>query len=167
MFSASHVGLAIFNPNSFPTQWVLVLSANESFQGRVICSTVCMSVNGWQEVWMECESSPASFNRSATFAGVIHIAMLNRPMEHVYSEIKSNGVANNPVYTDKYVMQALRRINDRRFAPSNFLFRDTKELYEALKARISLLNHSPRMGSSFPIASLSLDGVRFGASEWD
>lgn len=70
----SHVRLAIFNPAGFSTQWVPVLSANELFQCRVFCSTVGATVNGWQEIWMECDSSPASFNRAATFAGVIHVA---------------------------------------------------------------------------------------------
>src|SRR5712675_648240 len=89
--SRSHVGIAIFNPEGFPTQWVLVLSPNKSFQGRVLCSTVGTTVNGWQEIWMECDRSPASFNRAATFAGVIHIDELTVPMELVRSEIKSTG----------------------------------------------------------------------------
>jgi hypothetical protein len=165
----SHVGLAIFNPAGFPTQWVLVLSANELFQGRVICSTVGTTVNGWQEIWMECDHSPASFNRAATFAGVIHIAVLTQPMEFVHAEIKSKGVVStkiaNPAYTDQYVLQTLRRIGDRRFGPSSFLSRE-KELYEAIKARIPLLNQSPRTNSSFPVASLSLDGVRVGKLQW-
>ena len=167
MFSISHVGLAIFNPKSFPTQWVLVLSPNETFQGRVICSTVCPTVNGWQEVWVECDPSPASFNRSAAFAGVIHIAVLDRSMDFVYSEIKSKGIVNDPVYTDRYVMKALGRINDICHTSSSILLRDGKELYEALRARIPLLTRYTQMGSSFPIASLSLDGVRFGSPTWD
>ncbi len=166
--SISHVGLAIFNPVGFPTQWVLVLSPNELFQGRVLCSTVGTTVNGWQEIWMECEHSPASFNRAATFAGVIHIAVLTQPVEVVHSEIKSKGIVStksaNPAYTDQYVLQALRRIGDRRFGPSNFLSRE-KELYGAIQARIPLLNQSPRTSCTFPIASLSLDGVRVGRSK--
>jgi hypothetical protein len=163
----SHVGLAIFNPTGFPTQWVLVLSANELFQGRVLCSTVGTTVNGWQEIWMECDYSPASFNRAATFAGVIHIEVLTVPMEVVHSEIKSKGVVStknaNPAYTDQYVLQALKRIGDRRFGQGSLLARE-KELYEAIRARIPLLNQSPRNSSSFPIVSLSLAGVRFGRS---
>jgi len=165
----SHVGLAIFNPASFPTQWVLVLSAHELFQGKVMCSTVWMSVNGWQEIWMECDNSPASFNRAATFAGVIHIAVLTQPMEFVHSEIKNNGIVSakqaNPAYTDQYVLQALRRIGDRRFGPSSLLSRE-KELNEGLRSRIPLLNRYPHTSSSFPVASLSQDGVRFGKSQW-
>lgn len=165
----SHVGLAIFNPTSFPTQWVLVLSANELFQGRVICSTVGMSVNGWQEIWAECNHSPASFNRAAIFSGVIHIAVLTQPMEFVHAEIKSRGLVStkdgNPVYTDQYVLHALRRIGDRRFGLSSILSRE-KELNEAIQARIPILNQSPRTPSSFPIVSISLDGVRYGKSEW-
>src|SRR5258708_36381074 len=119
MFS-SHVGLALFNPTGFPTQWVLVLSTNELFEGRVMCGTVGVSVNGWRGFWMECDCSPASFNRAATFVGVIHIAALTAPMDVVYSEIRSSGViSTNPAYTDRYVLQALRRIGDRGFGPSS------------------------------------------------
>lgn len=160
----SHVGLAIFNPTGFPTQWVLVLSSNELFQGRVVCSTVGVNVNGWQEIWTECDYSPASFNRAATFAGVVHIAELTKPMETVHAEIKSKGIVLNPAYTDRYVLQALRRIGDRRYGPS-ILSRE-KELNEAIQARIHILNQSPRTTTSFPIVSISLDGVRFGKSQW-
>jgi len=165
---SSHVGLAVFNPAGHPTQWVLVLSADELFQGRVLCSTVCTSVNGWQEVWMECKHSAVSFNRAATFVGVIHIAVLTRSMDNVYSEIKSKGIVStrnaNPAYTDQYVMQALRRIGDKRFGPSNFLSRE-KEVYEALQARIPLLKQNRYNSPLFPVASLSLDGVRVGGPE--
>lgn len=161
----SHVGLAIFNPSGFPTQWVLAISENELFEGRVFCSTVGTTVNGWQEIWVECESSPATFNLSATFAGVIHIAVLTVPMKVVLSEIKSKGLIStknaNPAYTDQYVLQALRRIGDRRFGPSNPLSRE-KELNEAIQARIPLLNHPSLTASTFPIVSISLDGVRIG-----
>jgi hypothetical protein len=163
----SHVGLAIFNPTGFPTQWVLVLSPNELFQGRVLCSTVGINVNGWQEIWMECDRSPSSFNRAATFAGVIHIAVLDQPMEFVHSQIKSSGVVSmkdaNPAYTDKYVLQALKRIGDRRLGPDSLLSRE-KELYEEIQARIPILNRSPRTPASFPVVSIPLAGVRFGSS---
>ncbi|KAF8497923.1 hypothetical protein F5888DRAFT_264101 [Russula emetica] len=160
--SRSHLGLAIFNPTDFPTQWVLVLSANELFQGRVLCSTIGMTVNGWKEIWTECEYSPASFNPAATFAGVIHIDMLTVPMEHVRSEIQFKGNVShvNPTYTDKYVLQVLRIIGDRGFGFSSFS--REKELYEAIQSRIPVLNKSSRSNSLFPVASLSLDGVRFG-----
>jgi hypothetical protein len=164
---STHVGLAIFNPAGFPTQWVLVLSANELFQGRVLCSTAGMTVNGRQEISLECEYSPASFNLAATFAGVIHIARLTQSMEVVYSDIKSKGTVStknlNPAYTDRYVLQALRRIGDRYFGLSSFLSRE-RELYEAIQARIPLLNQSPCTSSTFPIASLSLAEVRVGKS---
>jgi hypothetical protein len=167
--SLSHVGLAIFNPTGFPTQWVLVLSPNELFQGRVMCSTVGMNVNGFQEIWMECAGSPASFNRAATFAGVIHIAVLTQPIEVVQAEIKSKGIIStksaNPAYTDQYVLQALKCIGDRRFGPSSLLSRE-KELYEAIQARIPILNQSPQTTSSFPVTSIPLGGVRFGKLEW-
>jgi hypothetical protein len=157
-----HVGLAIFNLAGFPTQWVLVLSANEFFQGHVLCSTVGTTVNGCQEIWMECECSPASFNRTATFAGVIYVAQLAHSMELVHSEIRCKGmVSTNPAYTDRYVLQALRRIGEKYFGHSSFLSRE-KELYEAIKARAPLLHQLPCNNSSFPIASLSLDGVRAG-----
>jgi hypothetical protein len=159
-----HVGLAIFNPASFPTQWVLVLSENELFQGRVLCSTVGMTVNGWQEIWMSCDHSPASFNRAAVFAGVIHIDALSVPMDYIHSEIKSKGMAltnANPAYTDRYVLQVLRCIGDRRFGFSDLLSKE-KDLYEAIRLRIPLLYQTPPTRTSFPIASLSRDGVRFG-----
>jgi hypothetical protein len=160
----SHVGLAIFNPAGFPTQWVLVLSRNELFQGRVLCSTVGTTVNGWQQICMECEHSPASFNRAATFAGVIHIAALPEKMDVIHSDIKSKGiVSTNPAYTDRYALQALRRIGDKLFGPSSFLSKE-KELYEAIRARVPLLIQSRCTSPSFPIASLSLDGVRVGKS---
>ncbi len=165
----SHVGLAIFNPAGYPTQWVLVLSPNELFQGRVLCSTIGMNVNGWQEIWMECDSSPAGFNRAAAFAGVIHIEVLTVPMDVVHSEIKTKGVIStksaNPAYTDQYVLQALRRIGDRRFGPSSLLSKE-KELHEAIQARIPLLNQYPRTDSTFPVASITLDGVRVAKSKW-
>lgn len=158
----SHVGLAIFNPRSFPTQWVLVLSTNELFQGRVICSTVGTTVNGWREIWMECECSPASFNRSAPFGGVVHLAVLTQPMEVVQSHIKSNEIGSkNPAYTDQYVLQTLRRIGNRGFEPSGLLSRE-KELYDAIQARIAILDQFRCTNSTFPVASLSLDGVRVG-----
>ena len=117
---------------------------------------------------MECEQSPASFNPAATFVGVIHIAVLPQPMEVVHSEIKSKGIVStknfNPAYTDQYVLQALRRIGDKCFGQSSFLSRE-RELYEAIQARIPLLNQSPRTSSTFPIASLSLAGVRVGKSK--
>ena len=165
--SLSHVGLAIFNPTGFPTQWVLVLSPNEYFQGRVLCSTVGLNVNGWQEIWTECPSSPASFNRAATFAGVIHIEVLTQPIEVVQAEIKSKGIIStksaNPAYTDQYVLQALKCIGDRRFGPSGFLSKE-KEIYDAIQARIPTLNRSPRTTTTFPVVSIPLDGVRFGRS---
>ena len=165
----SHVGLAIFNPGGYPTQWVLVLSQNELFQGRVLCSSVSVSVDGWQEIWMECDCSPAAFNVASQFAGVIHIAVLTQSMEFVHSEIKSQGVVStknaNPAYTDQYVLQVLRRIGDRRFGPSSILSRE-KELSGAIQARVPLLNQSPRTASSFPVASLTWDGVRVGKSKW-
>jgi hypothetical protein len=162
----SHVGLAIFNLSRFPTQWVLVLSANEFFQGRVLCGTVSTTVNGWQETWTECEQSPASFNRSATFAGVIYIAQLTESMELVYSGIRCKGmVPANPAHTDKYVLQALRRIGDAYFGAPNLLSRE-KELYEAIKKRIPLLNQFPCADSPFPVASLLPDGVRIGKAQW-
>jgi hypothetical protein len=157
-----HIGLAIFNLARFPTQWVLVLSANEFFQGRVLCGSVGTTANGWQEIWMECEYSPASFNGAATFAGVIHIAQLNQSIELVHSGISCRGTGStNPAYTDRYVLQALRRIGDAYFGASSLLSRE-RELYEAIKARILLLNQIPNTNSSFPIASLSLDGVLVG-----
>lgn len=166
--SMSHVGLAIFNPIGFPTQWVLVLSANELFEGRVLCSTVGMTVNGWQEISMECTSSPATFNRAAMFAGVIHIEVLTQPMEVVEYEIKSKSIVSaknaNPAYTDQYVLKALRCIGDKRFGPSSFLSRE-KEVNEAIQARIPILNQSARTTSSFPIVSIPLGGVRFGRLE--
>jgi hypothetical protein len=161
-----HVGLAIFNIAGFPTQWVLVLAANELFQGRVLCGTVGTTVNGWQEIWMECEYSPASFNRTATLAGVIHIAQLAHSMEHVHSEIRCKGVVStNPAYTDRYVLQALRRIGDKYFGQSSLLSRE-RDLYDAIKSRVPLLHQLPCNNSSFPVASLSLDGVRVGKAQW-
>jgi hypothetical protein len=162
----SHVGLAIFNHSRYPTQWVLVLSANEFFQGRVLCSTVSTTVNGWQEIWTECEYSPASFNRSATFVGVIHIAQLTESMEHVYYEIRYKGmVSANPAQTDRYVLQALGRIGNAYFGAPSLLSRE-KELYEVIKARIPLLNRFPRTNSPFPVTSLSPEGVRVGKARW-
>ena len=129
----SHVGLAIFNLSRFPTHWVLVLSANEYFQGRVLCSTVSTTVNGWWEICSEFEHSPASFNRSATFAGVIYIARLTESVELVYSEIICKGmVSANPAHTDRYVLHALRRIGDAYFGTPSLLSRE--ELYKVIKA---------------------------------
>ena len=160
--SICHIGLAIFNPARFPTQWVLVLSANEFFQGRALCGSVDTTVNGWQEIWMECEYSPALFNDTATFAGVIHIARLDQSIELVHSGISCKGSGStNPAYTDRYVLQALRRIGDAYLGASSLLSRE-RELYEAIKARIPLLNQIPCTNSSFPIASLSPDGVLVG-----
>ena len=111
---------------------------------------------------MECEHSPTSFNPTATFAGVIHIAKLEQPIELVLSGIRCRGtVSTNPACTDRYVLQALRRIGDAFFGSSSFLSRE-RELYEAIKARIPLLNQIPSTNSSFPIVSLSPDGVRVG-----
>ena len=162
----SHVGLAIFNLSRFPTQWVLVLSGNEFFQGRVLCGTVSKTVDGWQEIWTECEHSPASFNCSATFAGVIYIARLTASMELVYSEIRRKGtVSVNPASTDRYVLQALRRIGDAYFGAPSLLSRE-KELYEVIKTRIPLLNRFPCTNSPFPVETLLPDGVRIGKAQW-
>jgi hypothetical protein len=161
----SHVGLAIFNPPGFPTQWVLVLSATNTFQGRVLCSTVGMSVNGWQEIWMECESSPASFNRAATFAGVLYVEGLIHPVEAVHAAILSEGIISamdtNPAYTDQYVMKALRRIGDRYFGTSSLLSRE-KDLYEAIRACVNILVRTPRTIPSFPVVTIPQGGLHFG-----
>ena len=145
---------------------MLVLSANEYFQGRVLCSTVSTTVNGSREIWTECEHSPASFSRSATFAGAIYIARLTGSVELVYSEIICKGmVSANPAHTDRYVLHALRRIGDAYFGTSSHLSRK-KEFFEVIKARIPLLNRFPSTNSPFPVTSLLPDGVRVGKAQW-
>jgi hypothetical protein len=155
--SLSHVGLAIFNPPGYPTQWVLVLSADELFQGRVLCGTIGMTVNGWQEIWTTCDDSPASFNRAARFAGVIHVARLTVPVERVHSEIRSKGLISkksDPTYTDQYVLQALGSISNRNFCFGPSSICNEKELNKAIQARVPLLYQYSRVDSSFPIVSL-------------
>ena len=167
----SHVGIAIFNPPGFPTQWVLALCNNELFQGRVLCSTVGINVNGWYEFWVECDWSPVSFNRAAMFVGVVHIAVLNVPMETIHAEFLSRGtlsVSNdNPAYTDRYVLRALRRIGERRFGPASLLTKE-QELGKAVRAKIAdLVKHQcPPASHSYPVASLSLGEVREGKVRW-
>jgi len=171
----SHVGLAIFNPPNFPTQWVLALCNNELFQGPVLCSTVGMGVNGWQEFWVDCDWSPVSFNRAATFVGVIHIAVLTVPMARVHSEFLSKGVLSkkddNPAYTDRYVLQALKRIGERRFGNSSILTKE-EELSRTIRAQIPVLiqNQRPPASHSYPIVFLpdsGFGGVRFAKSRWN
>ena len=167
----SHVGIAIFNPPGFPTQWVLALCNNELFQGRVLCSTVGINVDGWYEFWVDCDWSPISFNRAATFVGVVHIAVLNVPMETVHAEFLSRGTLSvsddNPAYTDRYVLRALRRIGERRFGPESLLAKE-HELGKAVRAKIGdLVKHQyPPASHSYPVASLSLGEVREGKVRW-
>jgi hypothetical protein len=169
----SHVGIAIFNVPNFPTQWVLALCDNELFQGRVLCSTVGMSVEGWQEFWVECDWSPVSFNRAATFVGVIHIAVLTVPMQRVHAEFLQKGTLSksddNPAYTDRYVLRALKRIGERRFGESSLLTKE-QELSKAVREQIpTLLKNHPPGTHSYPVAFLAqsgLGGVRVAKSRW-
>jgi hypothetical protein len=159
----SHVGLAMFNHTGFPTQWVLVISTNEMFKGRVLCGTVGMTVNGYQEIWTECDGSPAFFNRAATFAGVLHVAALGHSVEAVHAAIKSEGIVMraNPAYTDQYVLQVIGCIGNRYFGSSSLLCRE-KEFYETIQACIPILNRAPRTTSSFPVVSVPQGGIHLG-----
>jgi hypothetical protein len=159
----SHVGLAIFNMPNFPTQWVLTLSANELFQGRVLCSTVGINVDGWQEFWMECDCSPSSFNRAAVFVGVVHVAVLTVPMDYVRSEFLRKGTLSktddNPAYTDRYVLRALKRIGEKRFGDTSILTKE-EELSKAVREKIRLLeNQYPPSSHTYPVAFLAQSGI--------
>jgi hypothetical protein len=171
----SHVGLAIFNVPNFPTQWVLVLCNNELFQGHVLCSTVGMNVDGWQEFWVECDWSPISFNRAATFVGVVHVAVLSVSMERVHSEFLAKGTLSktddNPAYTDRYVLRALKRIGEKRFGDDSILTKE-EQLSKVVREKIPLLlqNQSPPSTHTYPVAFLpqsGISGVRVGkSSRW-
>lgn len=160
----SHVGIALFNPPGFPTQWVLAFSNSELFQGRVWCTTLGLSVNGLQEHWVDCEWSPVSFNRTATFIGVVHVAVLARPMESVRSELSARGSllvgGDNPAYTDRFVLGALKRIGERRFGNTSIILTKEEELGKAVRASIHvLLGHQYPPGShSFPVAFVQMGG---------
>jgi hypothetical protein len=160
----SHVGIALFNTPGYPTQWVLALSNCDLFQGRVYCTSLGLSVNGLQEHWVDCERSPASFNRTATFLGVIHVAMLARSMESVRSEFSAKGSllvgGEDLAHTDRFVLGALKRIGERRLGNSSILLTKEEELGKAVRATIqALFRHQYPPGSnSFPVASLQMGG---------
>jgi hypothetical protein len=161
--STSHVGVAIFHHPGFPTRWVLVISADDLFQGRVFCSSLMLSVNGPKQMWLERNSSPLYFTHTGVFAGVIHIAALPVPMESVLSElhlVDLTTTSADPAQTDQYVLQCLSHIGYKYLGPFNLcMVKET--LREAIRARIPLLNYCPSTGF-YHVASLSLDGVRVG-----
>lgn len=161
--STSHVGIALFSTPGFPLQWVLALCDNELFQGRVLCTAVTLNVNGLQEHWKDCNPSLISFNRTATFVGVVRIAVLTQPMEIVQSELKTKCIRlmndTNQALSDLFVLRTLWLMG-KRFAPSSFLTKG-EELERAIRAKIAvLLNHQCPPGSRFfPVINVEMGTI--------
>jgi hypothetical protein len=70
----SHVGVAFYTVPRFPTQWAVVLSQSQQFEGEVWCSTIIETTNGCTAFWKHLDWSPSRLDPMAFFSGVIWVA---------------------------------------------------------------------------------------------
>jgi hypothetical protein len=72
--SACHVGVAFHTVPGFPTQWSVVLSQSQRFEGKVWCTTISETTNGRGTFWKHLDWSPSRLDPMALFSGVIWVA---------------------------------------------------------------------------------------------
>ncbi|KAI9449526.1 hypothetical protein F5148DRAFT_642545 [Russula earlei] len=167
--SITHVGLALFHTPTFPTQWVLAFSTHELFQERVMCRALRQSVNGLNEYWETCESSPTSFNRSAILGGVIHIGIVYMSMEDLLKEFSAKGTVVSetylPSHSDRFCVQSLLRLSKgRAVLPTT----DEFKLMDLIRGRVSQVEASQasRAFKSYPVVELKDGGIRMANSAY-
>jgi hypothetical protein len=172
-----HIGIAFYTYPISVMQWVLVLSDNPLFEGKVWCSTVIETVNGWEAHWAPCDWSPATFSRTALFSGVVHVAQASAPMNSIKAVIASDnrssefdrfevhGSGDIPWGTKKYIILALWRLSlrDERFICLHVF--DMAGLANQIEFCLTVLRdvQQTNAGNLYPIVSLS-SGVSFGRS---
>ena len=172
-----HIGIAFYTYPTAVTQWVLVLSENPLFEGKVWCNTVIETVNGWGTQWAPCDWSPAAFSPTALFSGVVHIAQARAPMNSIKAVIASDnrsseldrfkvhGSGDIPWGTEKYIILALWRLSlrEERFILLHVF--DMAGLANQVQFRHTVLRDSQQTipGNLYPVVSSS-GRVSFGRS---
>lgn len=175
--SPCHIGIAFY---TYPTsvtqcQWVLVLSENPLFEGKVWCNTVIETVNGWGAHWAPCDWSPAAFNPTALFSGVVYVAQASAPMNSIKAVIASenrcseldrfkvHGSGDISWGTEKYIILALWRLSFREERYICLHVFDLAGLANQIEFCLAVLRDSQQTiaGKSYPVVSFS-GGVSFG-----
>ena len=171
-----YIGVAFYNFASFPTQWALILSENPQFMGPGWGSSAAETVNGVGVSWVRFERTPAGFNPSGLFLGVVCVAQVLMPINNLKALISSSnrasaadrshvqGTDEIPWGTEKYVVLALLRLYEGRYLRLPRVAQGS--LAHFIGGRIRDL-HRTRCtpgGAVYPVVSLESGDVSFGQS---
>jgi hypothetical protein len=161
----SHVGVAFYNFPGFPPQWVLVLSENRRFKGKVWCNSAIETVDGWRESSKKCTQSLAALDPMALLSGVVHIGCSPVPVRkllgavskcRVPSEAGHDSLVSDSDMPVKYVTRVLLQLCKGRSLRLPTL--DTIVLADMIRERASVLRkkaeQNPTMDNKFPVVRL-------------
>jgi len=175
-----HVGIAFYTHPTSVTQWVLVLSENPLFEGKVWCSTAIETVNGWGAYWAPCDWSPATFKPTTLFSGVVYVTQASAPMNNIKAVIASDNRSSEldrfqvhdsgdtPWGTDKYIILALWRLSLREERFIRLHFFDMADLANQVEFCLPVLRGARQTitGNVYPVVSLNSGNVSFGHSRY-
>ncbi|KAI0287763.1 hypothetical protein BC826DRAFT_1108192 [Russula brevipes] len=162
-----HIGVAFYHVPGFATQWVLVLSHDQLFQGKVWCSTAIKSVNGWRESRKICRPSLAAFDPIARLSGVVHVARSQMSMRFLVASVSEyeivseaeaeagQSLASNPDIPERYVVQILLLLYRKRSL--KLPVRDPIVLANLIRGGLPVLQSAqhPPMSNTFPVVHLA------------
>jgi hypothetical protein len=165
-----HIGVAFYNFPGFPPQWVLVLSENRRFEGKVWCNSAIETVEGWCRSSKKCNPSLASFDPTAMLSGVVHIGNSWMPMKKLRGWVSRyklpSGEEHSFVHDSnvpaRYAIGILLHLCQIRSLRLPTL--DAVMLTDMIGDRASMLQKSQSsvVDNRFPVARLMKRGTIFG-----
>jgi hypothetical protein len=166
----SHVGVAFYNFPGFPPQWVLVLSENRRFEGKVWCNSAIETVDGWRESSKKCTRSLAALDPTTVLSGVVHVGSSPVPVRKLLgavakcvfpSEPGKNWLVPDLDMPEKYVTRVLLQLCRGRSLRLPTL--DAIVLADMIRERASILREKAEQNATvdnkFPVVRLLKRGL--------
>lgn len=171
------VGVAFHQVPEYPTQWCLVLSQSQRFEGKVWCGSINETTKGRGTEWRHLDWSPSRLLPMGFFLGVIAIAQSSQsvtvvqdsvPMQSILSEVI--GSSQSPTWEDigcdseKFVGLALKHLCERGLI--NLPGTDRATLPNLIRGRIPTLQDAQRpQRGSYPVVALKTGKITFARAK--
>lgn len=159
----SHVGVAFYTFPGFPPQWVLVLSENRRYKGKVWCNSVIETVDGWRKSSKKCTQSLAALDPMALLSGVVHVACSPMPIKKLQGAVSKCRIAAeagqelvpDSDMPEKYVTGALLHLCRGRSLKLPTLDRIVlADMVRERAAGLWKLEQNPTVDNKFPVVRL-------------
>jgi hypothetical protein len=109
----SHVGVAFHTVPGFPTQWSIVFSQSQQFEGEVWCATIIETTNGRTSVWTHLDWSPSRLDLMALFSGVVWITESTHSVNVLQNSVHLRGIISEIDSSNPYVWNDIGRDSEK------------------------------------------------------